>query len=370
MQDEEESADAVRGGNLDVRAVRGSRDATDAYGPPVSTVEAIERAGAVGDLEVLDINYPFSDPDITVEEVQRALDAAGLRRGASRRTSTPASSRGGAFTNPNPAVRRRALELCEEGVDVARRLGAPTVKLWPGQDGFDYPFQADYRELWRLASRACAPWPTSTATSAWPSSTRPRSRVCTCTSPRPRARCSGSSQLGATTWASSSTSATRCSPRRPRPTSLARARPRSPVHGRGQRQLARVGRRPGGRLDPPDRDARVLPRAAQDRLAGADPARPVPVPRGPRRGGADEHRHDAAPSTRRSTGWTSTRCATPRPGRTRSAPSGYSPSCCSAGRQSPETSRQTGSTARQSQQRPACLRSALRIAGGGSGANP
>ena len=36
-------------------------------------------------------------------------------------------------------------------MDVARRLGAPTVKLWPGQDGFDYPLQADYRELWRLA---------------------------------------------------------------------------------------------------------------------------------------------------------------------------------------------------------------------------
>src|SRR6187551_2040118 len=54
------------------------RYATDAYGPPVTTIEAIERAGAVGDLEVLDINYPFSDPDITVDDVQRALDAAGL----------------------------------------------------------------------------------------------------------------------------------------------------------------------------------------------------------------------------------------------------------------------------------------------------
>jgi xylose isomerase len=40
--------------------------------------------------------------------------------------------------------------VCEEGVDVAKQLGAPTVKLWPGQDGFDYPFQADYAELWRL----------------------------------------------------------------------------------------------------------------------------------------------------------------------------------------------------------------------------
>jgi xylose isomerase len=127
------------------------RYATDAYGPPISTLEAIERAGAVGDLEVLDVNYPFSDPDISVDDVQSALTAAGL----SAATITPhiytREFVAGAFTNPDPAVRRRALEICEEGVDVARRLGAPTVKLWPGQDGFDYPFQSDYREIWQLA---------------------------------------------------------------------------------------------------------------------------------------------------------------------------------------------------------------------------
>ena len=47
-----------------------------------------------------------------------------------------------------------------------------------------------------------------------------------------------------------------------------------------------------GRLGPPDRDARVLARAAPDRLERADPARPVPVPRGPGRGGARQHPHD------------------------------------------------------------------------------
>jgi xylose isomerase len=127
------------------------RYATDAYGPPVSTVEAIGLAGRVGDLEVLDVNYPFSDPDITVEDVRKALDAAGLRAA----TITPhiymREFVAGSFTNPDAAVRRRALAICEQAVDVAKQLGAPTVKLWPGQDGFDYPFQADYKELWRLA---------------------------------------------------------------------------------------------------------------------------------------------------------------------------------------------------------------------------
>jgi xylose isomerase len=126
------------------------RYATDAYGPAVSTIEAIQRAGEVGDIEVLDINYPFSDPDITVEEVQQALDAAGIGAWCITPHIYTREFTSGAFTNPDPAVRRRALEICEQGVEAARRLGAPTVKLWPGQDGFDYPFQADYRELWRL----------------------------------------------------------------------------------------------------------------------------------------------------------------------------------------------------------------------------
>jgi xylose isomerase len=126
------------------------RYAADAYGPPVSTLQAIERAGAVGDLEVLDINYPFSDPDITVDEVRAAMDAAGLTTWCVTPHIYTRDFTGGAFTNPDPAVRRRALDLCEEAVDAARALGTGTVKLWPGQDGFDYPFQADYRELWKL----------------------------------------------------------------------------------------------------------------------------------------------------------------------------------------------------------------------------
>jgi xylose isomerase len=127
------------------------RYATDGYGPSVDTIEAIERAGSLGELEVLDLNFPFSDADIGVAEVERALEANGLRAA----TVTPAiytrEFRLGGFTSPDPATRRKALELCEQAMDVARRLGAPTVKLWPGQDGYDFPLQCDHRELWRLA---------------------------------------------------------------------------------------------------------------------------------------------------------------------------------------------------------------------------
>src|SRR6185312_8746316 len=54
------------------------RYATDAYGPPVGTLEAIARAGQVGFLSVVDINFPF-DPGVTVQAVKDALSRNGLR---------------------------------------------------------------------------------------------------------------------------------------------------------------------------------------------------------------------------------------------------------------------------------------------------
>jgi xylose isomerase len=40
------------------------------------------------------------------------------------------------------------VDLGKRAIEVARALDAAYVKFWPGQDGFDYPFQVDYRRLW------------------------------------------------------------------------------------------------------------------------------------------------------------------------------------------------------------------------------
>ncbi len=39
-------------------------------------------------------------------------------------------------------------------MDMAEYLGAEIMNLWPGQDGFDYPFQIDYRAQWELLTQA------------------------------------------------------------------------------------------------------------------------------------------------------------------------------------------------------------------------
>jgi xylose isomerase len=53
----------------------------------------------------------------------------------------------GAFTNPDPAVRRGAIDLTKRGLDSLAAAGGSLMTLWMGQDGFDYSFQTDYTAL-------------------------------------------------------------------------------------------------------------------------------------------------------------------------------------------------------------------------------
>ena len=126
------------------------RYATDAYGPPVGTLQAIARASEVGSLTALDINFPFS-AGVSVSDVKSALESAALSAIAITPAIYTRKFQRGAFTNPDAAIRRAAIEMCHEAVTVAQALGAQYVKFWPGQDGYDYPLQSDHLEIWDLA---------------------------------------------------------------------------------------------------------------------------------------------------------------------------------------------------------------------------
>ena len=108
----------------------------------------VARAATVEGLSELDLNFPdhIGDDPAEVANVVRdhGLSLSGL---AMRYYSNPAYKRG-AFTNPDPAVRRAAIDLTRRGIDAARAMGAPMMTLWLGQDGYDYAFQCDYPALW------------------------------------------------------------------------------------------------------------------------------------------------------------------------------------------------------------------------------
>lgn len=124
------------------------RYATDGYGPAKSLIEMIDLAGQVRDLSVVDINAPWS-ADVSVDEVEVALKRNNLSViGITPEIYNREFSKG-AFTNPDAGIRRRANEVCNDAANLVRRFGASYVKLWPGQDGWDYPFQVDHKQLWR-----------------------------------------------------------------------------------------------------------------------------------------------------------------------------------------------------------------------------
>ncbi len=51
----------------------------------------------------------------------------------------------GAFTAKDPSIRAQALDETFAAAEMARKLGCKLINLWPGQDGYDYPLQSDFR---------------------------------------------------------------------------------------------------------------------------------------------------------------------------------------------------------------------------------
>jgi xylose isomerase len=127
------------------------RYATDGYGDPRSVIDAINIAGQVRDLSVVDLNYPFFGGDFTNEQVGEALERNNLSViGITPEIYTRVFAKG-SFTNPDKGVRKLAHDLITEAAGVVRHFGADYVKLWPGQDGWDYPFQVDHGSLWKAS---------------------------------------------------------------------------------------------------------------------------------------------------------------------------------------------------------------------------
>lgn len=54
----------------------------------------------------------------------------------------------GAFTSRDPKIRQKAVEHTKEMMDILDELGGELINIWPGQDGYDYPFQGNFDEAY------------------------------------------------------------------------------------------------------------------------------------------------------------------------------------------------------------------------------
>jgi xylose isomerase len=114
----------------------------------VSTADKVRTAVAgLGDLmDDYEFHYPQELSARNLEEVQAALDGHGIYCIASG-LHLDARFGKGAFCSPDDAVRAEALRLTREAIDVAAEVGAHMI-IWPGIEGYNYPFQTPYAESW------------------------------------------------------------------------------------------------------------------------------------------------------------------------------------------------------------------------------
>lgn len=62
---------------------------------------------------------------------------------------TQAKWGGGSLASPDRKIRKEAMMEVKRSMDWAAGVGCCYVDVWPGQDGYDYPFQADFRNAWK-----------------------------------------------------------------------------------------------------------------------------------------------------------------------------------------------------------------------------
>ena len=126
----------------------GYQPAHDYHAEPVA--EKVHRAvTGLGDLiDDYEFHYPAELSPDNIHEVRAALGSEhGVYAIATGLHLDPRFGRGG-LVHPDPEVRAEARRLTREAADFAGSLGANLI-IWPGIEGYNYPFQTPYVDSWR-----------------------------------------------------------------------------------------------------------------------------------------------------------------------------------------------------------------------------
>jgi len=130
----------------------GARDRFAVYRNPPSFSDQLKMACRVPGLRGVELQYPRHFEKESPEAIGKLVQDAGLEVIAVQPDIfRDPVFRQGALSGPDPSIRRRAVDICLGAADAARRVGAPCMAMWPGQEGFDYTFQVDHVALWERA---------------------------------------------------------------------------------------------------------------------------------------------------------------------------------------------------------------------------
>ena len=114
----------------------------------VSTADKVRTAVAgLGELiDDYEFHYPQELSHENLAAVRDALDGHGIYCIASGLHLDARFGKGG-LSSPDDATRAEALRLTREAIDLAADVGAQMI-IWPGIEGYNYPFQTPYAASW------------------------------------------------------------------------------------------------------------------------------------------------------------------------------------------------------------------------------
>jgi xylose isomerase len=113
-----------------------------------TTSERVRRAvEGLGDLmDGYEFHYPQELNAENLDEVRGALDGHDIYCLASGLHLDQRFGKGG-LISPEPATRGEAVKQTLDAIDFSGELGAHFI-IWPGIEGYNYPFQTPYAESW------------------------------------------------------------------------------------------------------------------------------------------------------------------------------------------------------------------------------
>ncbi len=113
--------------------------------------EMIRQAAAITGIAGIELVGTWDITESNVEEVGGWLGEAGLKCVSIIPDLFSQKRWGnGSFSSRDASIRAQAVEETRAVSRIARRLQCPLINLWLGQDGYDYPLTADYRDQHRL----------------------------------------------------------------------------------------------------------------------------------------------------------------------------------------------------------------------------
>jgi xylose isomerase len=113
-----------------------------------STADKVRRAVAgLGDLmDDYEFHYPYELSEENLDDVRDALGGHGIYTICAATHLNPKFGKGG-LSSPDDGLRAEALDEALRAAEFAGSLGAQMV-LWPGVEGYNYPFQTPYAQSW------------------------------------------------------------------------------------------------------------------------------------------------------------------------------------------------------------------------------